>query len=158
MPLMRPSCLWGNSRLNWRLKTSPSSVSIEIHIFSDMLGIRACLCCVRASRAHYVAFAKTPKRIRNGVLSVYFKIQVLKNYRISISAQRHISAWAFCLSWALQSWSAACPYPTSPACFQNWPGASDCSEGHSLWHNECRLPSFQPPLWSHLLAWYFFPT
>ena len=40
-----------------------------------------------------VAFAKTPKRIRKGVLSIYFKNK-FKFSRISISAQRHISAWA----------------------------------------------------------------
>ena len=44
-------------------------------------------------KLHYMAFAKTPKRIRKGVLSICFKNK-FKFSRISISAQRHISAWA----------------------------------------------------------------
>ena len=46
----------------------------------------------------HMAFAKTQKRIRSAVFSVYLKIglklESYKNYRISFSAQWHISAWA----------------------------------------------------------------
>ena len=44
-----------------------------------------------------MAVAKTQKQIRNGVLSIYFKLnqnfQVLKYSEFAVSAQRHICAW-----------------------------------------------------------------
>ena len=60
-----------------------------------------------------MAFAKTQKRIRNGVLSVYFKIALkissFTKQRISISAYHTVAH--FCLSIELpgiEPWSTAC--------------------------------------------------
>ena len=72
----------------WGRDFPPSSYNVEALVCNGDSGCQA--------RRHCVAFAKTPKRIRNGGLSVYFKLdsnfQVLKNYRFSIPAQCHICA------------------------------------------------------------------
>ena len=100
------SCWWFEklkwlSQLKWPLKRFIRVELVEIVLVVGP-NLEIPFCCGNAHPAeqcfHCIALDSLRKRIRNGVLSVYFKIglkfQVLKNYRFAICAQRHFSAWA----------------------------------------------------------------
>ena len=110
---------------------------------------------------HRLAFAKTPKRVRNGFLSVYFKsglkLSSFKNYRISISAansaQRHISAWAANCQESNQGLRGNFQPPWSISQTLRWNNAIfTCIWNHSVLQNgELSFPNGQ-----NSISWYFF--
>ena len=106
---------------------------------------------------HCVAFAKTPKRIRNGILSVYFEIG------LKLSSFKKLQKFDFCPT-SLSAWAVNCqesnpglrrnfqpPWPISQTL--RWTNAVfTCIWNHSVLQNgELSFPNGQ-----NSISWYFF--